>query len=124
MSSLKKVKNNLIKNIHFFLIIIFALFPLLTSSTSLKSKFVIVFTFSFIIFLGILNSKTSLQRIEELVLFFIFTIFVFFNFYDFWRTRNFLLYILAYVLALNIGPYVSALYIALYKWGPYIGPIH
>ena len=98
MSSLKKVKNNLIKNIHFFLIVIFALFPLLASSTSLKSKFVIVFTFSFIIFLGILNSKTSLQRIEELVLFFIFTIFVFFNFYDFWRTRNFLLYILAYVL--------------------------
>ena len=52
MSSLKKVKNNLIKNIHFFLIVIFALFPLLTSSTSLKSKFVIVFTFSFIIFFG------------------------------------------------------------------------
>ena len=26
-------------------------------------------------------------------------------------------YILAYVLALNIGPYVSASYIALYKWG-------
>ena len=66
-----------------FLIVIFALFPLLTSSTSLKSKFVIVFTFSFIIFLGILNSKTSLQRIEELALFFIFIIFVFFNFYDF-----------------------------------------